>query len=124
MWVGGMGRVFSEELETLSSLPLWIDWAGLQKSALPWHHLQGPPQDSLLLTFALDPILALGPHPGTLGSLVSLESPRKPRPTVSLCCNPALASPQLEADASGTSSFPPGVGAPLLSANLSESLWL
>lgn len=79
--MGGMERVFLEGLEAHGSRPPCTDWAGVQKSSLPWYCLQGPPQDSLLLTFALDSILllALTPAHQALVSLWSLLSAPRPR---------------------------------------------
>lgn len=81
--------MFSEGLEAQSSsLCLSLDWADLQKTSLPWHghHLQGPPQGLLLSTFALDSILALGPHPRTGCFTLALVSNLLPAPApVSLC---------------------------------------
>lgn len=108
--MGGMEWVFSEGLEApRSSLSPWPDWADLQKTSLSWHwhSLQGPPQRSLLPTFALDSILVLGrrPRTGCFGLTLVSDLLSAPAP-VSLCWDPALPLLQLEADTSGASSFP------------------
>lgn len=117
-----MARVFLEGLEAHSSLPPSTDWAGVQKSSLPWYRLQGPPQDSLLLTFALDSILLLAltpahPAPVSLRSLLSaLLPPFAFVPVPSHCpAGRRCLIPPLS---------PPEVGAPSPFAKLSEGRWL
>lgn len=101
--MGGREQVFPEGPGAHRRSPSLTDWAGLQKSSFPWHHLQEPPQDPLLLTFAFDSVLALGLHPRTgccLQSRLSAPAPQFP------LLHPCPSIPPLQAGAWGTSFVP------------------
>ena len=124
-WRGGVG-VFRGARRAQVPSPSLTDQAGLQESSLPWHGLQGPPQDSLLLAFAFDCTLVLDLHPRTgcfHWALVSRIS-SQPLPQVPFAATLPSHLPIWGQRPRVPPSSPTEVRAPFLLISLSEGLWL